>query len=46
MEPLSLREIEEEARRRLDPAVYDFFAGGTADEVTLPYGSTGLTAKV
>jgi 4-hydroxymandelate oxidase len=34
MESLSLRGIEEEARRRLDPAVYDFFAGGAADEVT------------
>jgi 4-hydroxymandelate oxidase len=34
MESLSLPEIEEEARRRLDPAIYDFFAGGAADEVT------------
>jgi 4-hydroxymandelate oxidase len=35
MEPLSLRQIEDEARRRLAPAVYDFFAGGAGDEVTL-----------
>jgi 4-hydroxymandelate oxidase len=32
---LSLRELEAEARRRLDPARYDFFAGGAGDEVTL-----------
>ena len=32
---LSLREFESEARRRLDPAVYDFFAGGADDEITL-----------
>jgi 4-hydroxymandelate oxidase len=35
MESLSLREVEDEARRRLDPAVYDFFAGGAGDEVTV-----------
>src|SRR5262249_32799132 len=32
---LSLRELELEARKRLDPAVYDFVAGGAEDEVTL-----------
>jgi 4-hydroxymandelate oxidase len=32
---LSLRHLEIEARRRLDPAVYDYFAGGADDEVTL-----------
>jgi len=32
---LSLRDFECEAQRRLDPAVYDFFAGGADDEVTL-----------
>jgi 4-hydroxymandelate oxidase len=32
---LSLREFEAEARRRLDPEVYDFFAGGAEDEITL-----------
>jgi 4-hydroxymandelate oxidase len=31
----SLSELEAEARRRLDPAVYDYFAGGADDEVTL-----------
>jgi 4-hydroxymandelate oxidase len=35
MEPLSLREFEAEARRRLDAATYDLFAGGADDEVTL-----------
>lgn len=35
MPALSLREIESEARQRLDPAVYDFFAGGADDEITL-----------
>src|SRR5262245_19785246 len=32
---LSMRELEAEAKRRLDPAVYDFFAGGADDEITL-----------
>jgi 4-hydroxymandelate oxidase len=31
----SLRDMELEARRRLDPAVYDYFAGGSDDEVTV-----------
>jgi 4-hydroxymandelate oxidase len=35
IEALPPRELEAEARRRLDPAVYDFFAGGAGDEVTL-----------
>jgi 4-hydroxymandelate oxidase len=35
MESVSLRELQEEARRRLDPAVHDFFAGGADDEVTV-----------
>lgn len=35
MDALSLREIEAQARQRLDTAVYDFFAGGAGDEVTL-----------
>ena len=35
MQPLSLRELESEARQRLDPAIYDFFAGGADDELTL-----------
>jgi len=32
---VSLRELEFEARKRLDPVVYDFVAGGAGDEVTL-----------
>lgn len=35
MDALSLAELEAEARDHLDPAVYDFFAGGAGDEVTL-----------
>jgi 4-hydroxymandelate oxidase len=35
MSALSLRDIEAEARRRLDSAVYDFFAGGAGEEVTV-----------
>ena len=35
MQPLSLRELESQARQRLDPAIYDFFAGGADDELTL-----------
>src|SRR5215217_6136056 len=42
MEPLSLREFEEEARRRLAPAVYDFFAGGADDEVTVRANETAF----
>ncbi len=43
MESLSLRELESEARRRLDPAVYDFFAGGADDEVTLRSNEAAFT---
>jgi 4-hydroxymandelate oxidase len=35
MRSLSLRALEEEARERLTPPVYDFFAGGAEDEITL-----------
>jgi 4-hydroxymandelate oxidase len=42
MESLSLRELEEEARRHLEPAVYDFFAGGAADEVTVRANETAF----
>lgn len=33
--PSSVREFEAAARARLDPAHYDYFAGGAGDEVTL-----------
>jgi 4-hydroxymandelate oxidase len=51
MPPLSLREFEEEARGRLDPAVYDYFAGGADDEVTLraneaAFSRVGLVPRV
>src|SRR5262245_66608701 len=39
---LSLREMELEARKRLDPAVYDFVAGGAEDEVTLRANDTAF----
>ncbi|MFI6735638.1 alpha-hydroxy acid oxidase [Nonomuraea sp. NPDC050451] len=35
MERWSLREFEAEARARLDPAHYDYFAGGAGEEVTV-----------
>jgi 4-hydroxymandelate oxidase len=35
MQALSLRDLEAEARERLDPAAYDYFAGGADDEITL-----------
>ena len=34
-QPVSLRDVESAARRRLDPAIHDFFAGGAEDEWTL-----------
>lgn len=33
--PTSVRDFEAAARERLDPAHYDYFAGGAGDEVTL-----------
>jgi 4-hydroxymandelate oxidase len=42
MQSLSLHEIEDEARRHLDPAVYDFFAGGAADEITVRANETAF----
>jgi 4-hydroxymandelate oxidase len=48
---ISLRELESEARRRLDPAVYDFIAGGAEDEITLraneaAFARIGLVPRV
>ena len=34
-EPINLEEFEPLARARLDPAVYDYYAGGAEDEVTV-----------
>jgi 4-hydroxymandelate oxidase len=42
MRALSLRELERDARERLEPAVYDFFAGGAEDEVTLRANEAAL----
>lgn len=42
MHALSLRELECQAQRRLDPAVYDFFAGGADDEITLRANEAAL----
>ncbi len=51
MPALSLRELEDEARERLDPAVFDYFAGGADDEVTLranesAFARIGLVPRV
>jgi len=35
MQAFSLRDLEREAQQRLDPALYDYFAGGADDEVTV-----------
>lgn len=35
MRSLSLRELEAEARPCLAPSIYEYFAGGAGDEVTL-----------
>jgi 4-hydroxymandelate oxidase len=40
--PSSLRSFEPLARQRLEPAVYDFFAGGADDEVTLRDNETAF----
>ncbi len=51
MNALSLRELEAEARRSLAPAVYDYFAGGADDEITLraneaAFARIGLVPRV
>ena len=51
MQTFSLRELEREAQRRLDPAVYDYFAGGADDEITArsneaPFARIGLLPRV
>jgi len=51
MHSLSLKEIECEARQHLDPAVYDFIAGGADDEMTLraneaAFARIGLVPRV
>jgi 4-hydroxymandelate oxidase len=51
MHALSLRELEAEARLRLEPAVYDYFAGGADDEITLraneaAFARIGLVPRV
>src|SRR5215217_5696601 len=51
MQALSLRELEAQAHERLDPAVYDFFAGGAEDELTLraneaAFARIGLVPRV
>ncbi|MEV4109539.1 alpha-hydroxy acid oxidase [Nonomuraea sp. NPDC049695] len=51
MERWSLREFEAAARDRLEPAHYDYFAGGAGDEVTLranekAFARLGLVPRV
>jgi 4-hydroxymandelate oxidase len=41
---LVLRDFEAEARRRLDPVLYDFFAGGAGDEVTMQWNEEAFAA--
>ena len=40
---LCLRELEAEAQRRLERPVYDFFAGGAEDEITLRANQTAFS---
>jgi 4-hydroxymandelate oxidase len=35
MDGVPVREFEERARRRLAPVLYDYFAGGAGDELTV-----------
>ena len=35
MQAFSLHDMEVQAQRQLDPAVYDYIAGGADDEVTV-----------
>ncbi|HWY59263.1 MAG TPA: alpha-hydroxy acid oxidase [Terriglobales bacterium] len=42
MRVFSLRDMEVEAQRRLDPAVYDYFAGGADDEFTVVSNETAF----
>ncbi len=35
IEPLNLRDYEQLARERLPPMVYDYYAGGAGDEITV-----------
>ena len=51
MESLTLRELEVEANRRLEPAVADYFSGGAGDELTVhanesAYARIGLVPRV
>ena len=43
MSTLSLRTLEADARARLGPAVYDYFAGGADDEITLRSNETAFS---
>src|SRR5215468_2905253 len=49
--PLSPQDLQAAARQRLDPAVYDFYAGGADDELTLraneaAFARIGLVPRV
>jgi 4-hydroxymandelate oxidase len=51
MRVLSLRDMEIEAQRRLDPPVYDYYAGGADDEFTVfanesAFGRIGLLPRM
>ena len=36
MQPINLREYEEMAQTRMDQAAWDYFQGGSDDEITAP----------
>lgn len=42
VQALSLRDLEVDARRQLDPVIYDFVAGGADDETTLRANETAF----
>jgi len=42
MQLVSLRDVETAARRTLDPAIYDYFAGGAEDEWTLRHNESAF----
>jgi len=46
MKAFSVRDMEIEAQRRLDPAVYDYFAGGADDEITVVANEAAFAAAV
>jgi 4-hydroxymandelate oxidase len=46
IEPLNLDEFEALARERLDRTVYDYFAGGAEDELSLRENRTAFARRL